>query len=119
MILSKLNTKNFTCCESRPNAKLVIFFLLSIIILSSCGTPVGKVNPSVTPIPTAIAEEPTQQIDSSVLTQLPLPPPKSGTSRGYLTTPQELKVIAQKAQQGIEPYQTYENELLDWANRDW
>jgi len=118
MIPSKLNTKNVTCRESHPNAKLVIFFILSVTIISSCGTPIGKVNPSVTPIPTAIAEVPTQ-IDSSVLTQLPLPPPQSGTSRGYLTTPQELKVIAQKAQQGIEPYQEYETELLDWANRDW
>src|SRR5206468_653362 len=31
---------------------------------------------------------------------------KEGESRGYLTTPQELTVIADKADQGIEPYQS-------------
>lgn len=40
-------------------------------------------------------------------------------SRGYLTTPQELKVIAAKAKQGIQPYaKAYEN-VMAVANEKW
>lgn len=42
-----------------------------------------------------------------------------GTSRGYLTTPQELRTIAQKAAQNIEPYRSAVDEVLAWAARDW
>ncbi len=43
----------------------------------------------------------------------------SGQSRGYLTTPQELVVIKQKADQGLEPYQSAVEEVLVWAGEDW
>lgn len=39
--------------------------------------------------------------------------------RSYLTTPDELHVIAEKAKTGIEPYASAVEEVLDWANRDW
>lgn len=42
-----------------------------------------------------------------------------GRSRGYLTTPGELKVIAEKAEAGLEPYQSTVAEVLHWANREW
>jgi hypothetical protein len=43
----------------------------------------------------------------------------STLSRGYLTTPQELFVIQEKADKGIEPYGTGVYEVLDWADKDW
>ena len=39
--------------------------------------------------------------------------------RSYLTTPDELHVIAEKAEAGIEPYSSAVEEVLDWAERDW
>lgn len=38
-------------------------------------------------------------------------------SRGYLTTPQELRVIAEKAAEGIEPYTTSVEAVLVWADK--
>lgn len=40
-------------------------------------------------------------------------------SRGYLTTPQELRLIAEKASQGLEPYRSAVDETLHWADRLW
>lgn len=39
--------------------------------------------------------------------------------RSYLTTPDELYVIADKAEAGIEPYASAVKEVLNWAGRDW
>ena len=39
--------------------------------------------------------------------------------RSYLTTPDELQAIAEKAKAGIEPYASAVEEVLDWADRDW
>jgi hypothetical protein len=39
--------------------------------------------------------------------------------RGYMTTPQELRVIAQKAKDGIEPYKSAVKEVIDWAKKSW
>lgn len=44
---------------------------------------------------------------------------QSSLSRGYTTTPQELQVIAQKANDGIEPYQTLVAQLLEIADERW
>lgn len=48
-----------------------------------------------------------------------LVPGTPGTSRGYLTTPQELQVIAEKAALGLEPYHSAVAMVLEWANREW
>jgi len=40
-------------------------------------------------------------------------------SRGYMTTPQELVVIRQKARRGIEPYKSAVTEVMSWAKMDW
>ena len=42
-----------------------------------------------------------------------------GSSRGYLTTPQELMIISRKAIQGVEPYKSAVTEVLEWADKDW
>lgn len=44
---------------------------------------------------------------------------RTGQSRGYLTTPDELAVIRQKADDGIEPYQSAVAHVLKWADRKW
>lgn len=41
------------------------------------------------------------------------------SSRGYLTTPGELHVIAEKARQGLQPYASAVTNVLAWAARDW
>jgi hypothetical protein len=46
-------------------------------------------------------------------------PANTPASRGYLTTPQELRVIAEKAAAGLEPYRTAVDDVLKWANRKW
>ena len=43
----------------------------------------------------------------------------SDQSRGYLTTPQELFVIKQKSDQGIEPYRGSVEAVLEWADKAW
>lgn len=40
-------------------------------------------------------------------------------SRGYLTTPQELDVIKQKATDGLEPYKSAVANVITWADRPW
>ena len=40
-------------------------------------------------------------------------------SRGYQTTPQELREIAGKANEGLEPYHSAVTDVLQWANKDW
>jgi hypothetical protein len=42
---------------------------------------------------------------------------QSSSSRGYTTTPAELRAIAQKAKAGIEPYKSAVKEVIEWANR--
>lgn len=43
----------------------------------------------------------------------------SSHSGGYLTTPQELFVIKDKADQGIEPYRSVVADVLAWADKSW
>ncbi len=45
--------------------------------------------------------------------------PSASGSRGYLTTPQELRVVAEKAAQRIEPYASAVSDVLRWADRNW
>jgi hypothetical protein len=40
-------------------------------------------------------------------------------SRGYMTTPQELRKIAKKAAKGKEPFKGAVQEVMSWANRSW
>jgi hypothetical protein len=47
------------------------------------------------------------------------PTPVSRNPRGYLTTPQELSLIKEKADQGIEPYKSAVSDVLSWADKKW
>ncbi len=66
------------------------------------------------PTPVHIAATPYQP-------HAPDPPRQTGssTSRGYLTTPEELRVIAQKAAEGLEPYQSAAADVIKNAERTW
>jgi hypothetical protein len=62
------------------------------------------------------------RIQSTIPATLPENNPDShlsAKSRGYLTTPDELNVIAQKAAQGKEPYHSSVAEVLQWAQKSW
>jgi hypothetical protein len=110
MIFIQANIKVIKDLTSRLLVKYFIGFLL-IAGLSSCATPTVKSTPTDSPTQTPI-EVQAVQTPKPALHQ-------TGVSRGYLTTPQELKVIAKKAEQGIEPYQSAVNDVLQWANEDW
>lgn len=47
------------------------------------------------------------------------PQKRLSESRGYLVTPGELIVIKQKADQGIEPYASAVDKVIDWAQKKW
>ena len=81
-----------------PNLRFIIF-IVSFFLVTGCSrseNPIIGSTPAVTVSPTA--KKPLQP------TQTPVEIVNAADSRGYLTTPQELKVIAGKANQGIEPY---------------
>lgn len=73
-------------------------------------TPTPTPTPGVTPTPTATP--------TPVVTPSPTPtpaPPAAGGSRGYLTTPDELRVIKQKADQYIQPYKASYDSLMSYV----
>jgi len=93
---------------SRLFVKYIVSLLFLFIAgLSSCGTPIEENTPIS---PTQRPVEPTRT---------PAKNPNKINSRGYLTTPQELKVIAEKAEQGLEPYKSAVVDVLQWANKEW
>jgi hypothetical protein len=47
----------------------------------------------------------------------PVPDTVQGNARGYMTTPQELASVAQKAEQNIEPYRSAVKALLAYAKK--
>ncbi|MGE5422665.1 MAG: hypothetical protein ACM3QW_05340, partial [Ignavibacteriales bacterium] len=108
--------RNTSFVVYRPLVKFLIGLVL-VTIISSCQS--ANVESSHTASPVQKTGEPkaTQQIKP---TKVPASPPvKEGMSRGYLTTPKELAVIAEKAGQGMEPYQGAVSEVLLWANMQW
>lgn len=48
-----------------------------------------------------------------------VPDQVEGNSRGYLTTPQELRQIKARAKQGLEPYNSAYHDVVRYANRTW
>src|SRR5215207_9330031 len=104
---------NIKITKHLVSSLLVKFFIgfLIIVGLSSCSTPAVKSTPTASPTQTRMEVEPTQTPEQSSHT--------TGTSRGYMTTPQELTAIAKKAEQGIEPYQSAVNDVVEWADREW
>lgn len=79
---------------------------------------------TLTPTPTS--EDSTRII---VVTTQPLPdsspaptslhPQVKGASRGYMTSPQELANIKKNADEGIEPYLSAVNNVIEWSERRW
>src|SRR5262245_57595629 len=104
---------------------LIKFFVSALLIaaISGCGT--DTISGTQTPGPTkatpqaetTLQAEATSPVSSTQMSE-PLPLAK-GVSRGYLTTPQELTIISQKAKQGMEPYQGAVQEVMQWATKEW
>lgn len=80
-------------------------------------TPIPR--PTTTRIPTRIAATTAALPETPGATPAPAPSPVSGSSRGYLITPRELQVIKQKAERGMEPYQSAVSDVLAWADKKW
>ena len=124
--------------------RLIIKFFfgsLIIVIVSGCEAGTGRdtqtasptqITPSAEPAPQvgptlgvmpSPSVEPSIQAESSLQkTSTPISesmPHAEGISRGYLITPQELDAIEKKAEQGIEPYQSTVQEVLQWADKEW
>lgn len=81
--------------------------------------PTATLTPFVDPFtatPTPSPEPATATAGPPSQTPPPLPP---NGSRGYLTTPQELALIRQKADQGIEPYAGAVKLAIEWADKKW
>lgn len=94
---------------NRVPIRLLIGLCTALWILSGClsnATPVAE--RAVTAIPTS-SPGPTRTPKPVVETQ----------PRGYQTTPQELREIAAKAEQGLEPYQNAVRDILKQASKDW
>jgi hypothetical protein len=94
---------------SRFLLKLVLCILF-IAMLTGCGVPEVEKTPIIIP-PTQTPVPPTQTPEA--------PSHSRGESRGYMTTPQELTVVAQKAGQGVEPYKSAVEDVLAWADKKW
>lgn len=67
-----------------------------------------------------LGESPAVFVSADVENAIFLPIIRAGSaSRGYLTTPEELALVKQKRDFGIEPYQTAVHETLSLANMPW
>ena len=95
-----------------PNLRFVIL-TVSFLLMTGCSS---SVNPTIENTP-SITVSPTQKLLK--LTQTPTETTTVTDSRGYLTTPQELIVIARKAEQGLEPYHSAVIDVLQWADMEW
>lgn len=90
----------------------LIFF--SFLFITGCSSDEGR-----------IEKNPPSMTRSSAIqasfepTLVPIQASNVTNSRGYLTTPQELKAIARKAKQGLEPYHGAVTDVLQWADKDW
>ncbi len=95
-----------------PNPRFVIL-MVSILLISGCSS---SVNPTIGSTPAVTASSTPKPLPP---TQTPVEVTNVPDSRGYLTTPQELIVIAGKANQGIEPYHSAVIDVLQWADLEW
>jgi hypothetical protein len=86
-------------------ALLLITALIILMQLTSCASEAPTEAPTAMP---ALSVAPKAVVASVV-----------NHSRGYLTTPQELSVIKEKADRGIEPYSSAVANVLAWAEKNW
>ena len=106
------NSPKIKIIERKPFHHFVRFFVGFFFIAgcSSSRNPIAE-NSST------IAISPTQKLIKPA--QTPATITNVTDSRGYLTTPQELTVIARKAKQGLEPYRSAVLDVLQWADKEW
>ena len=95
--------------DRMANFRFVIL-TVSFLLLTGCSS---GVNPFMENTMVSPTQKPLQ------LTRTPVEITNVTNSRGYLTTPQELMVIAGKAEQGVEPYHSAVMDVLQWADREW
>jgi hypothetical protein len=86
----------------------------------------GEVEPTATAVAgiAGVTEAESPMVEENMATgekatEEPLAMPAPGQSRGYQTTPEELKEIKRKADEGIEPYRTAVNWIFEEARKGW
>ncbi len=94
--------------------KAFVVCWLAGVILTTCQatqTVQSRILPSK-PVQPYVVDKPVQPL---------VPDTVEGNARGYMTTPQELALVAQKAAQHIEPYHSAVEALLEFAGEpdDW
>jgi hypothetical protein len=70
---------------------------------------------TVEPIATEILDLKAVSTKSTEVASSPLPETPSPKSRGYMTTPEELTIIAEKAASNIEPYKSAVDDLMEYV----
>jgi len=101
---------------SRPGSRLILHLLMApVTLLYLTGCLLSQSGPDVTETPVALATPPPSPSHPPLVVKNAV----LGQARGYLTTPQELVVLKEKADQGKEPYQSAVSNVLSWADRDW
>lgn len=78
-------------------------------------TPTPTATPTPTPTSTPTPIPTPSPTPTATPTPVPSPTPNTGWSRGYLTTPAELRQIKSKSDSGIAPYKKAVQSLLTYA----
>lgn len=93
---------------------------MDVVVAQPAGKRVSTMESSVGLSQIALVAAPADEVNLPlVISPGTGPTGTAGQSRGYLTTPQELKVIADKAEQGIEPYASAYKDVIAQADRKW
>jgi len=109
---------------------VIIFLALTIYFMRTISLQGGYLAPSVQPIHSSTVVDQTrasnavaaEELVDNELSQAPASKVvmnSSGQSRGYLTSPSELRSIKQKADQGVEPYKSAVKNVLAVAAQSW
>lgn len=107
--------------------------LLALLANAGCIAQAGRGGDPVPSAPAAASEMPgtaaypvpvtgTSGAPDATAAAYPAPEtaePAASGSRGYLTTPQELRAVAEKARAGIEPYHSAVADVMEHAARPW
>lgn len=117
----------------RLNRMRAAALLLALLANAGCIAQAGRGGDPVPSAPAAASEMPgtaaypvpvtgTSGAPDATAAAYPAPEtaePAASGSRGYLTTPQELRAVAEKARAGIEPYHSAVADVMEHAARPW
>jgi hypothetical protein len=99
---------------------LVVIIIVTAISIGIAGIDQAKLQVQANP-EAALSNQGVARLQERVASVEPAQKAQSAPpqSRGYLTTPDELKSIKHKADQGVEPYEGAVKAVLEWAESPW